>query len=447
MASPTAPARSCGEEFFRSFDDLVSASGAATAAKVDYWRGGLQTDEWPGHYAEYLLNLSEVCASTCWGAGARYWELSLDRELYFRSWIGTTLQLDCQGCPELPVKVEALAPVVHVGLCAPELCSAGEVREELLSRYLMHVLGAALAFPVPTRAEAQIEELSHWSKFQLDFVIAGVDNCGTTSLGRWLQQLEEVEFSRGGEEDASLFSHDRLLPYVSEVQAFNSQWRSPSTLKGLRHPSLWAHLRVRMALARIQRLRVFLVVCDPLSRIDKAFWWYHVCNPPLPHPEAGPLLRTPGACFQSISSVLEDPNFLRRFEVRRHLEHVQRLFHQRLAVLHQEHLRLTAPEAFHSALHFLGLPAPEWGRLTRHNHRPGHRTDLCHNATLIRQFKELLAPEYVYLEQLLNNVGMLPVPEQLLLRQSRCDRLEELWEAEEDWRAKVALAWGTGKYR
>ena len=40
-----------------------------------------------------------------------------------------------------------------------------------------------------------------------------------------------------------------------------------------------------------------------------------------------------------------------------------------------------------------------------------------------------------------------PVPEQLLLRQSRCDRLEELWEAEEDWRAKVALAWGTGKYR
>ncbi|OLP95317.1 Argininosuccinate lyase 2 [Symbiodinium microadriaticum] len=96
MVSP-APAPSCGEKFFRSFDDLVSASGAATAAKVDYWRGGLQTDERPGHYAEYLLNLSEVCASTCWGARARYWELSLDRELYFRSWIEKTSQLDCEG--------------------------------------------------------------------------------------------------------------------------------------------------------------------------------------------------------------------------------------------------------------------------------------------------------------------------------------------------------------
>ena len=103
----------------------------------------------------------------------------------------------------------------------------------------MHVLGCPpWHFQCQQGLEAQIEELSHWSKFQLDFVIAGVDNCGTTSLGRWLQQLEEVEFSRGGEEDASLFSHDRLLPYVSEVQAFNSQWRSPSTLKGLRHPSL-----------------------------------------------------------------------------------------------------------------------------------------------------------------------------------------------------------------
>ena len=257
----------------------------------------------------------------------------------------------------------------------------------------MHVLGAAVAFPVPTEAEAQVVELSHWSRFELDFVIAGVDNCGTTSLGRWLQQLEGVEFSRGGEEDESLFAHDRLLPYLSEVEAFNSQWRSSSTLKGLRHPSLWAHLRARMALARIQRLRVLLVVCDPLSRIDKAFWWYHICNPSLPHPEAGPLLR-PGTCYDSIASALE-PGFLRRFDVRRHLEHVQRLFGQRLVVLHQEHLRLQAPEAFYRVLLFLGLTAPEWCRLARHNHRPGHRTDLCNNDTLVLRFKEALAPEHL----------------------------------------------------
>ena len=80
-----------------------------------------------------VIVLECVCAVM---AGARYWELSLDRELYFRSWVEKTSQLDCEGCPELPAKVEGLAPVVHVGMCVPELCSGGEVREELLSRAL-----------------------------------------------------------------------------------------------------------------------------------------------------------------------------------------------------------------------------------------------------------------------------------------------------------------------
>ena len=145
----------------------------------------------------------------------------------------------------------------------------------------MHVLNSPLPFPVPAEPQLAVAELSHWSHFRLDFVIAGLDNCGTTSLGRWLQQLDDIEFSRLGEEDDFFFENDRLLPFLSEVERFNSQWKSHRTLKGLRHPSLWAHLRVRMALARIPQLKVLLVVCDPLSRVDKAFWWYHICDPPL----------------------------------------------------------------------------------------------------------------------------------------------------------------------
>ena len=55
-----------------------------------------------------LIVLECVCAVM---AGARYWELSLDRELYFRSWIEKTSQLDCEGCPELPAKVEDLTKI------------------------------------------------------------------------------------------------------------------------------------------------------------------------------------------------------------------------------------------------------------------------------------------------------------------------------------------------
>ena len=56
----------------------------------------------------------------------------------------------------------------------------------------MHVLNSPLPFPVPAEPQLAVAELSHWSHFRLDFVIAGLDNCGTTSLGRWLQQLDDI---------------------------------------------------------------------------------------------------------------------------------------------------------------------------------------------------------------------------------------------------------------
>ena len=257
----------------------------------------------------------------------------------------------------------------------------------------MHVLNSPLPFPVPVEPQVSTAELSHWSHFQLDFIIAGLDNCGTTSLGRWLQQLDSIEFSNDGEEDDVFFHHDRLLPFRSEVQKFNSQWKKHMTLKGLRHPSLWAHLRVRMALARIPQLKVLLVVCDPLSRIDKAFWWYHICNPPLPHPEVVGALVRPKGCFESISSVLE-PTFLRGFAIQRRIEHLKQLYPQRLLVIHQAFMRESCWDTFLQTAGWLGLSVvPVDIRLERHNHRPGHRTDLCRNTTLVSLLKVLLSSE------------------------------------------------------
>lgn len=65
----------------------------------------------------------------------------------------------------------------------------------------MSILNSPIPFPMPAEAQVEMSELSHWSKFQLDFIIAGLDNCGTTSLGRWLNQVDSIEFSRFGEED------------------------------------------------------------------------------------------------------------------------------------------------------------------------------------------------------------------------------------------------------
>lgn len=47
----------------------------------------------------------------------------------------------------------------------------------------------------------------------------------------------------------------------------------------------------------------------------------------------------------------------------------------------------------------------------------------------MRELKDLLEPEYRELEAILLESGFrMPLPEQLLLRQSRCDRPDELQE-------------------
>lgn len=71
----------------------------------------------------------------CFGRGVlgfKYWELALNRNLYFDSWIhelGTSVE--CEGCAELRKRVEELAIKVFIGLCVPEICSETEIREEV----------------------------------------------------------------------------------------------------------------------------------------------------------------------------------------------------------------------------------------------------------------------------------------------------------------------------
>ena len=390
LLAPLAAAL-CREDFAARFPALTELSGAPTRAQADYF-DHLLAVEGPETQAAYVLNISEVSASLCWAGGARYWELTVSRRLYLDPFIERLA--GCEACEAFKERVKRLAPQIHVGFCAPESCEAFELREDVAVSYFMAVLGSPVAFPTPSEAQLQVQELSHWSQLRLDFLIAGVEHCGTTSLGRWLQQLEAVEFTCSGEDDV-FFRHDRLLPFVSEVEAFNRRWRYKETLKGLRHPNIWSHLRVRMALARIPNLLVLVAVCDPLSRLEKAFWWNHICNPSLPHPENVALTR-PEGCYESISSLLDPESklSLKRFEMQSSLQHLKELYGKRLLVIHQDFMRDEPRKTFLEIVSWLSIEKiPAEMQLGRHNHRPGHRTDLCQNSTLIDIFKALLSSE------------------------------------------------------
>ena len=196
---------SCGEAFFepKTFELLSSVSGASTVAKIDYWQ---DTNEMDLH-AAYVLNMSELSASHCWSqgpnlfffvarksifksldyineclflqtyalysniilyglvvdarplvtilwfsfkgrfAGFKYWELTLNRKLYFDSWIHELgSSLECDGCAELRKRVEGLAVKVYIGLCVPESCTETEIREDVSAGSLDDILPSFCTF-------------------------------------------------------------------------------------------------------------------------------------------------------------------------------------------------------------------------------------------------------------------------------------------------------------
>merc|ERR1711871_113935 len=115
--------------------------------------------------------------------------------------------------------------------------------------------------------------------------------------------------------------------------------------------------------------------------------------------------------------------------LRYHLDPLRFLYRDRLMVLHQDHLRVN-PSVFYSELaHFFGLadPFPHETEFVKVNSRGRLGTDLCDNATLSRALRRKLEPEYLAQEHMLQQYGM-PVPKDLRLRQTRCDKL---WKATE----------------
>ena len=111
-------------------------------------------------------------------------------------------------------------------MCAPHECTTdvilGQVFPQIQAEKLFGREGAESFSGTVLSDVLRVEEMLNWPSLELDFAIAGLDNCGTTSLHRNLDQHPEIAFSTS-QEDFFFLSDvvHRLVPFKTQVEEFN----------------------------------------------------------------------------------------------------------------------------------------------------------------------------------------------------------------------------------
>lgn len=434
--------KQCADEYDAHWNVFFDVSGAQVTGNPLVNSGNID-ESW----MERRFHVAETQLQGCWAVGGRYWEVVFRTADYIdglrlhryhcNGWEADAWGYACaEWWNEFQFRWNALPSEVTGGFCAPSNCTTSHMRTLVFPRFLAHSLRMSFDVPAPSNSDIFIQELGHWSEYRLDFVIGGLNSCGTTSLYTNLAANADIDFTipDGFKEDGSLFRNNRVLPYAVDVAEFNNLWRATGRrepkLRGLAHPELFRTLRVRQALLRMDALKVIFILCDPVSRFEKLFWLYYYC-PPGMKPSAdrlGVYLDADGTprCWNSVAGALEEPALLERWRFGPTLRGLQRAFPSRLHLVHQEALRSEAKEVFRRLAAFLGAQAfPNGMHFQRANAVYGPRTGLCRNTSLLLALQERLAPEYEAIEAVMAAAG-LPLPEELRLRRTRCDRAEEL---------------------
>lgn len=365
--APTRPTISCNVSYIKKQDLYIGISGAALKGHPDFADFG-------GHHASWLgfLHSADSQVKACWINGGRYWQMLIDVRARTR------------------IKSE-------LGLCAPAQCSRDEVESEIVPLYARY-LEVNAQFP-DHRLERLVRggrqnslslsvgtELSSWMNLKLDFVIAGVHGCGSTSVFMNLRQHPNIEFTDDGE-DQRLFTWN-FLPSVSLVNDLNSQTESELKekveqsnykIRGLLNPALFSTAHAVDILTLIPNLKVVVITGDPVRVFEKDvndYAAYHLVDQ--------------ASAFKSISD-----------RVRRHgsvlghaLLRLSEYFAGRLVLVHQTHLRQNDQRTLRYIAHSLGVTDyPVTHTFHRYNMHHTQR-GFCKNRTLVRELQSRFVVDY-----------------------------------------------------
>lgn len=412
------PHTGCAGEYEATLTTFLSRSGAITST-LPPW-------DLPEATLEHLYETAKYQLETCWGHSGRYWQFRL---------------------PSLSNLLNG-APQTVFGVCSPSVCDHEDVVREVLPRFVISFLAVlnsiddTLRILPELQKEAEIVELSHWSKLSLDFVIAGLGHCGTSSLHMNLDQHPGITFTSLDEELLPWELHQmsggvetdtyRVLPHKVDIDTFNDKWGKGSTPRhralGLCNPNIYKDGRVRRALAHVPNLKIILVTCDPVDRFEKYFFRFHHCQGQKEYEGRNQKEFAEQGCHESIQVALDDNEKLTVASdviIGNHLQVLGSLFGPRLILFHQDSLADSPKELYSWLAGNLGVsPFPAATNFRHYNSRKGHRTDLCQNETLLEALRGRLEPEYKAIEEALQSTGM-TVPVVLSSRRTRCHRADK----------------------
>ncbi|CAE7410290.1 unnamed protein product [Symbiodinium natans] len=398
-----------------------------------------------------LFAEAEEAITGCSIQGGRYWDLVLDlRKLYDLARGSAKSSLVQRLASAFRISAiyarESLPENLRLSVCTPAVCDADQVIRTIYPEFTRVFMGARperMLGNATFRDVVDGDEVLRWDAFDIDFAIVGVDRCGTTSLRKNLEMHPDIVFKSDRED--LLLSHTaarRLLPTRAQVDQHNAEWHAAKAAKwkrtgheprrapplvGMANPLLFPSALARDKMAAMPRLKLIVVLCDPVGRFEKLFMLRHYCHDDLRAAQKRFMAHADRdgteVCYRSTSAIVtERKGYWQMISMAPHLATLAQRFSGRIFFLHQDELRDMPRSTFDSLVGFLGLPPfPEDANFRRYNSVGGHRTDLCSNASLVSALKELLEHEYVMQEQLLRIWG-----KSVHVRTTRCDWIDKV---------------------
>eukprot|EP00929_Paragymnodinium_shiwhaense_P101936 TRINITY_DN65131_c0_g1_i1.p1 TRINITY_DN65131_c0_g1~~TRINITY_DN65131_c0_g1_i1.p1 ORF type:complete len:515 (+),score=84.92 TRINITY_DN65131_c0_g1_i1:158-1702(+) len=416
---------------------------------------GAERDEEEDTTVSSIMYYANNQAIHCLNNAGRYWEVEVATANYSQWLMSTDIEAEFPtlnkeqfvNTQEMLIHLferhGTVPNTVRSGLCAPKICSKDAIVAELIPRFVA-ILTSKITEklePPPPDGMSQAVELAPWSAFDVDFIITGMDTCGTTSLHRNLERHPKIELCNNLGSSDSFF--DDLKRHILPPREQVNMWKADCERKlihkgltgpiskdrrsfrlGLRQSMLFQLSHARMAMSLMPNLKVILVSCDPLGRVEKLFFRYLYCGSAGTDEQGW---RPEGAeCINSISQLQHLPQVLSHFSSSAALQKMSNIFIHRLIYLHQSRLEESPTETYNSIAKDLSAgPFPDGFAFYRYNSRRGNRTDLCHNRSVVFRLQRMLQEEYRAME-LVHMARGLPPPIRLRSRQTRCSRQAEL---------------------